>query len=223
MSGEEQGEEDDYTGVPAEGFQYTIESSNNSGGPSNQHKSVTDNSTITDDKVSHASTTTVVQYHEVRGIMLPSSFGRSILQSPAHSTMVEEPIHVLSTPPTPPPRPPSLSRSQRHGPSPLRRVCSESSISSERDSNGDQPDIQLGGGEPEHQGDNGRSPPIIAIDIPGPLDMHILHIHANYEQQPLLYCLGSSIQHVAVDFVHFEAPHDIHVWYINPPQAIHLP
>ena len=95
----------DYSRVSAEGVEYLIEPSNIDGSHT-QYEPVTDNETLIADEASNAPSMSTVQYHEIHGIRIPSSFGRSILQSPTNSAMVEESVHVLSTPPLPPPRPP---------------------------------------------------------------------------------------------------------------------
>ena len=67
---------------------------------------------------------------------------------------------------------------------------------------------------PQRNPQHSASPPV--VNLAGPPNLFVYNLHANNGQHPTDFCMGSSIQHTAVDFVPDEGAYNIRVWYSRP-------
>jgi len=200
----------DFSRIHADNMEYSLEAIPNDSTARNFEDPTDDNSSIHTDE-------SVRVYHEVRGIRMPITIGRSEFQSPTSSTMVEIPIQILPASPTITSGSPQHHQPGGIGLSFTDGTSNQGSPNIEGNGNRDQEEIEINGEERNTQGAGGNSPPFNADVRIEPLDMHILHIHAHHEQRHVHYRLGSSVPHLTADFINDQDGTHIRVWYYPPP------
>ena len=131
-------------------------------------------------------------------------------------TLVEIPNNVLSPSSSIASRPPQLPCPRNVGPQNSCRTHSLAYFNCQGHSPCHEERNEAPGfnKNPQRNSWHSASPPV--LDLAGPPHLFVYNLHTNNGQHPTDFCMGSSIQHTAVDFVPDEGAYNIRVWYLRP-------